>query len=75
MAHNLDMHIKNTLDQRYKAVLQSLRDNNNAMEQMTAELLELEVISGKRVQEIIIENGGKIFEGEELHTDKKEDDE
>jgi cell division protease FtsH len=69
MAHNLDKHIKDTLDERYNIVLQALRDNSEAMEQMTAELLDLEVISGKRVQEIIIENGGKIYEGEDLHTE------
>ncbi len=70
MAHNLDKHIKNTLDIRYKVVLQLLRDHTDAMEQMTAELLDVEVISGKRVQEIIIENGGEVYEGESLHTDE-----
>jgi cell division protease FtsH len=69
MAHKLDNHIKNTLEERYEIVLQTLRDNNEAMEQMTAELLDIEVISGKRVQEIIKENGGVVFEGEDLHTD------
>ncbi len=71
MAHNLDIHIKNTLDARYKAVLQSLRDNNDAMEQMTAELLDLEVISGKRVQEIIEENSGEVYHGEAIHEDRE----
>jgi cell division protease FtsH len=75
MAHNLDQHIKNTLDERYKVVLQTLRDNNEAMEQMTAELLDIEVISGKRVQEIIIENGGTVFNDEDLHHDKTDEDE
>jgi len=69
MAHNLDKHIKNTLDLRYKAVLQILKDNREAMEQMTAELLDVEVISGKRVQEIIEENGGEVYKGTGLHTD------
>ncbi|MEA3316223.1 MAG: ATP-dependent zinc metalloprotease FtsH, partial [Campylobacterota bacterium] len=73
MAHKLDNHIKTLLDERYKAVLQTLRDNNEAMEQMTAELLDIEVISGKRVQEIIEENGGTIFKDEDLHQDKLED--
>ena len=73
MALNLDNHIKNLLDERYKVVLQTLRDNNEAMEQMTAELLEIEVITGKRVQEIIKENGGVVYKGDDLHTedDKK----
>ena len=75
MAHNLDKHIKETLDARYKAVIKTLEDNRDAMEQMTAELLEQEVISGKRVQEIIIENGGEIFEGEDLHSDEETVDE
>ncbi|MEA3353517.1 MAG: ATP-dependent zinc metalloprotease FtsH [Campylobacterota bacterium] len=69
MAHKLDSHIKTTLDERYEVVKQILRDNNDAMEQMTAELLEKEVISGKRVQDIIKENGGEVYEGEELHGD------
>jgi len=73
MAHNLDKHIKDTLDLRYKAVLQLLRDNNEAMEQMTAELLDVEVISGKRVQEIIEENGGEVYKGEDLHTDDQKE--
>ncbi len=75
MAHKLDNHIKNTLDERYKVVLQTIRDNNEAMEEMTAELLEIEVITGKRVQEIIVKNGGVVFNDDDLHHDKKEDDE
>jgi cell division protease FtsH len=71
MAHKLDVYIKETLEERYQLVMQTLRDNNEAMEQMTAELLEKEVISGKRVQEIIIENGGEVFEGEDLHTEEE----
>jgi len=73
MAHKLDNYIKTVLDERYKAVLQTLRDNNDAMEQMTAELLDIEVISGKRVQEIIEENGGTVFKDEDLHQDKLEE--
>ncbi len=70
MAHKLDDYIKKTLEARYQAVIQSLRDNSKAMEEMTAELLDKEVISGKRVQEIIIENGGEVYKGEELHDDE-----
>lgn len=69
MAKNLDEHIKTLLNDRYAAVLQSLRDNDAAIEQMTAELLEIEVISGQRVREIIRENGGEVFEDEDLHSD------
>lgn len=75
MAHKLDLYIKETLNDRYEAVKQALRDNNGAMEEMTAELLEKEVISGKRVREIITKNGGEVFEGEDLHTDVEQDEE
>ncbi len=71
MAHKLDIYIKETLEDRYKAVIQILKDNNDAIEEMTAELLEKEVISGKRVQDIIKENGGEVFEGEDLHNDEE----
>jgi len=70
MAHNLDDYIKKTLEERYQAVIKTLKDNGKAMEQMTEELLDKEVISGKRVQEIIIENGGEVYKGEELHDNK-----
>ena len=50
-------------------MLQSLRDNKDAIEQMTSELLEIEVITGERVREIIKEHGGIVFEGEDLHSD------
>ena len=76
MAKDLDDHVKNVLNERYQSVLQSLRDNSAAIEQMTAELLDIEVITGERVREIIIENGGKVFEGEDLHSEsitKKEE--
>ena len=36
---------------------------------MTAELLEIEVISGERVREIITECGGKVFVDEDLHSE------
>ena len=74
MAHKLDNHIKNTLEERYKVVLETLRANNEAMEEMTAELLDIEIITGKRVQEIITKNGGVVFNDEDLHNDKNEDD-
>ncbi|MCD4757033.1 MAG: ATP-dependent zinc metalloprotease FtsH [Arcobacteraceae bacterium] len=70
MAHKLDDYIKKTLEARYRAVIEILKENSAAMEQMTAELLDKEVISGKRVQEIITENGGEVYKGEELHDDE-----
>ena len=69
MAKDLDDHVKNTLNERYSIVLNSLKENRSAIEQMTAELLEIEVITGERVREIIKENGGTIFEDEDLHTE------
>jgi cell division protease FtsH len=70
MAHKLDDYIKKTLETRYLAVIETLKENSAAMEQMTRELLDKEVISGKRVQEIITQNGGTVYEGEELHDDE-----
>ncbi|MFW3382425.1 ATP-dependent zinc metalloprotease FtsH [Aliarcobacter butzleri] len=75
MAKELDNHVKTILNERYEIVLQSLKDNSAAIEQMTAELLDIEVITGERVREIIKENGGTVFEDEDLHSDaiKNED--
>ncbi len=72
MAKDLDTHIKTVLNERYEIVLQALRDNSNAIEEMTKELLEVEVISGVRVREIIKANGGVVFEEEDLHSGKIE---
>lgn len=69
MAKNLDEHIKTVLNDRYSAVLQSLRDNKDAIEEMTKELLDIEVITGARVREIIKAHGGTVFEEEDLHTE------
>jgi cell division protease FtsH len=69
MAKDLDDHVKNVLNERYQIVLQSLRDNSIAIEEMTAELLEVEVITGERVREIIIKNGGIVFKDEDLHSE------
>ena len=69
MAKDLDDHTKNLLNERYQVVLQLLRDNSVSIEEMTAELLDIEVISGERVREIITKNGGKVFVDEDLHSD------
>ena len=69
MAKDLDDHTKNLLNERYEIVIQKLKDNKVSIEQMTAELLEIEVISGERVREIITLNGGKVFVDEDLHSD------
>ena len=70
MARKLDTHVKDILNDRYEVVLESLRDNKESIEQMTSELLEIEVLEGTRVREIIKENGGTVFEEEDLHSDE-----
>ena len=72
MAHNLDTHIKETLEERYNIVLNTLKEHKEAIEDMATELLKEEVISGKRVQDIIKEHGGVVYEGEDLHSDDDE---
>ncbi|MFW2234545.1 ATP-dependent zinc metalloprotease FtsH [Aliarcobacter butzleri] len=74
MAKELDNHVKTILNERYEIVLQSLKNNSAAIEQMTAELLDIEVITGERVREIIKENGGTVFEDEDLHTEAIKDE-
>ncbi len=68
MAKNLDRYIIDLLNERYEAVLKSLEDNKDAIEEMTAELLDVEVISGARVRELIKAHGGVVFEEEDLHS-------
>jgi len=74
MAKNLDSHIRTLLNDRYEIVLQALRDNSDAIEEMTQELLDIEVISGQRVREIIKAHGGEVFEEEDLHTESIKDE-
>jgi len=61
MAEAIDEYIKNTLSERYEFVKKTLNKYRGAMEEMTAVLLDVEVIEGDRVQSIIrefeIENG------------------
>lgn len=53
MAEKSDAYIKNLLDEHYAIVKSSLNEYRQAIEEMTAELLNIEVISGDRVREII----------------------
>lgn len=53
MAEDMDTFIKNKLDERYKFVIQTLKDYAGAIENMTAVLLDVEVIEGKKVRSII----------------------
>jgi len=62
-AEKMDEFIKNTLDERYKNVLETLRTYSDAIEKMVAALYEEETIEGVKVREIIAnfesENGLK----------------
>ncbi|MCP4969805.1 MAG: ATP-dependent zinc metalloprotease FtsH [Arcobacter sp.] len=69
MAKNLDRYVKDVLNKRYADVIESLEEHKDAIEEMTAELLEIEVISGERVREVIKAHGGKVFEEEDLHSE------
>lgn len=53
MSEEIDTHIKATLEEHYAYVKQTLRDYKGAIEKMTAELLDVEVIEGTTVQKII----------------------
>ena len=59
MAEKSDAYIKQVLDEHYISVKESLETYREAVERMTEELLNVEVISGDRVREII-----KAFEEE-----------
>ncbi|MBD3790498.1 MAG: ATP-dependent zinc metalloprotease FtsH [Campylobacterales bacterium] len=53
MAEDIDNHIKQTLNERYAYVKQTLRDYHDAIVQMASILLNVEVIEGTKVREII----------------------
>ncbi len=55
MAQDIDASIKATLTERYEFVKKTLNEYNGAIENMTAVLLDIEVIEGDRVQSIIKE--------------------
>jgi cell division protease FtsH len=71
LASDLDEHIKSTLNDRYLHVIEAMNLHKVAIESMTAELLEKEVISGKRVQEHIIDSGKEIYKDGDLHQDEQ----
>ena len=54
-------------------MLLSLEEHREAIEDMTAVLLDVEVIDGKKVQDIIIAHGGTLAESEENNDDLKDD--
>lgn len=53
MAKKLDDYVKQTLDERYKSVLETLRTYAGAIEEMVKALYENETIEGEKVREII----------------------
>jgi cell division protease FtsH len=75
MAQEIDNSIKNTLSERYEFVKKTLREYGGAIEEMTAVLLDVEVIEGDTVQSIIAkfeeENG---MESRMVHLQKEQED-
>jgi len=55
MAEDIDAHIKGTLSERYNFVKKTLNEYHQAIENMTAVLLDVEVIEGTKVRSIIDE--------------------
>jgi cell division protease FtsH len=55
MAEDMDNYIRNTLNERYAFVKKTLTEYHQAIENMTAVLLDVEVIEGKKVRSIIAE--------------------
>ncbi len=55
MAEEIDAHIKNTLNERYTFVKNTLKEYSGAIEKMAQVLLDVEVIEGSMVQDIIRE--------------------
>jgi len=53
MAEDIDAHIKGTLTERYEFVKKTLNEYSEAIENMAAILLDIEVIEGTKVREII----------------------
>jgi len=53
MAEEMDAHIKGTLNERYAFVKKTLTEYNEAIENMASVLLDIEVIEGSKVREII----------------------
>ncbi len=55
MAEDMDNYIRSTLNERYNFVKETLNEYHQAIENMTAVLLDVEVIEGKKVRSIIEE--------------------
>lgn len=72
-AQKVDEYIKTFLAERYDAVKQRLRDYAPVIEEMTAELLDVEVIDGGRVKALI--EKFEMATGKASLLEKNEDDE
>ena len=80
MAQEMDNFIKNSPDERYKAVVARLEEYSEAIEGMVALLYKKENISGDEVREIIMDfekehnlESKVIIEGESIEDELKED--
>jgi len=74
MSQDIDASIKATLSERYEFVKDTLKEYNGAIENMTAVLLDVEVIEGAKVQEIIIDfEKENEMESRMAHVKKKDD--
>lgn len=73
MSEEMDHYIKTTLNDRYNYVKKTLNEYHQAIENMTAVLLDVEVIEGKKVRSIIDEyEKENNLESRLAHTDKIE---
>ncbi len=73
MAQDIDKSIKATLTERYEFVKKTLNEYNGAIENMTAVLLDVEVIEGDTVQSIIAKfEEENDMETRMVHIKKKE---
>ena len=85
MAEDMDAFIKGTLNERYTFVKKTLNEYHQAIENMTAVLLDVEVIEGKKVRSIIAEfeeennmtsrlaHGEKIAKAEALAKEQRKE--
>jgi len=84
MAEDMDSYIRSTLNERYEFVKKTLSQYSQAIENMTAVLLDVEVIEGKKVRSIIADfeeangmesrlaHGEKIAKSEAMAKAQKE---
>jgi cell division protease FtsH len=73
MAQKTDEYIKSLLDERYQIVKAKLKEYSEVIENMVKDLQEKEVISGKRVRELIEEFKSKKLENLENKEGKNEE--